>query len=79
MTLDLRYTAEAQETKEKVGKLDLIKTKKFLPFKRPSMIKKKKKKKTCQTLEINMCKSHIRLWNLYPEYIRNSYESIIDK
>lgn len=43
MTLDLRYTAEAQETKEKVGKLDLIKTKKFLPFKRPSMIKKKKK------------------------------------
>lgn len=43
MTLDLRYIAEAQETKEKVGKLDLIKTKKFLPFKRPSMIKKKKK------------------------------------
>lgn len=41
MTLDLRYIAEAQETKEKVGKLDLIKTKKFLPFKRPSMIKKK--------------------------------------
>lgn len=68
----LHAAPKAQATKEKLDKLDFTKIKKLSCFKEHNQ---ESEKKTHRKRE-NICKSHL-IRNLYPEYIKNSYNSIM--
>lgn len=64
-------TPKLQATKEKVGKVDFIKIKSFVPYR---TLLKQWKSNSQEEIKYFQCKYLIRDW--YPEYTKNFYNSI---